>query len=233
MKHFYRYTVLIAAICTCGVLLNVAISWGLAARFARGSNPSVQEVPGWAIAPPSAVSDQCRSTNADNWVRHGTGWSECYAERFYMDVTTGYPVMWSEDKTTIASGWPMLALRFVEYSSWQAPVDRGGEPAGLRRGILLPKWVLKLPKMNSLVRNRRLPTEPLFGFAVNTMFYAALLAVPLSVRGIRRHLRARSGRCWKCGYDMSGVTADCCPECGHARRRPTRRPCLRERQEAQ
>ena len=202
------------ALIVCGALLNVAIAWGLAARFARASNSTRQEIPGWAIVPLSAVSEQCQSMYDNNWGRHGVGWSECYADRHYLDMTPGYPVMWTEETRTIASGWPMLTLRFVEYTSFQAPADRAGEPTGLRRGVLMPEWILKLPKANALVRSRRLPTEPLPGFAVNTIFYAAILALPLSLRPIRRQIRARRGKCVKCVYDLAGTITDACPECG-------------------
>src|SRR5690606_21534602 len=66
-----------------------------------------------------------------------------------------------------------------------------------------------------------IPTDPVFrGFAINTVFYAALmgsiLALPLSFFPIRRRLRARRGRCSKCGYDRAGLAgvAAACPECG-------------------
>ena len=57
------------------------------------------------------------------------------------------------------------------------------------------------------------------GFAINTLFYAALLALPLSFFPIRRRLRARRGRCPKCGYDRTGLSdpAAPCPECGATR----------------
>jgi hypothetical protein len=62
------------------------------------------------------------------------------------------------------------------------------------------------------------------GFAINTLFYTAILALPLSVFPIRRRLRARRGRCPKCGYDLAGLGGAenteggaPCPECGATR----------------
>jgi hypothetical protein len=53
------------------------------------------------------------------------------------------------------------------------------------------------------------------GFAVNTLFYAAVLW--LVVGGpfaLRRWLRRRAGRCERCGYLLKG--SDVCAECGTA-----------------
>jgi hypothetical protein len=62
-----------------------------------------------------------------------------------------------------------------------------------------------------------LPLCPLWpGFALNTLFYAAiawgLWQVPLA---IRRRRRRRMNTCIKCGYDRAGlVDGAACPECG-------------------
>lgn len=67
------------------------------------------------------------------------------------------------------------------------------------------------------------PLEPLWpGFAINTVFYAAMLwmlfAFPFA---LRRIIRRRRGQCVRCGYDLRGqATSDdtimqiICPECG-------------------
>ncbi len=62
-----------------------------------------------------------------------------------------------------------------------------------------------------------LPLAPLWpGFALNTIFYAALAwglwHVPLA---IRRRRRRRNGLCVRCGYDLKGLASGSpCPECG-------------------
>ncbi len=64
------------------------------------------------------------------------------------------------------------------------------------------------------------PIRPAWpGFALNTIFYAALAwglwQVPLA---IRRRRRGRAGKCVQCGYDLAGLTSGShCPECGPAR----------------
>lgn len=59
------------------------------------------------------------------------------------------------------------------------------------------------------------PISP--GFAINTLFYSAVLwmlfAVPV---GMRRRLRKKRGQCAACGYSLRNITSDKCPECGAA-----------------
>lgn len=112
---------------------------------------------------------------------------------------------------TIDTGWPARALR---YTATYAEGVR--QSSGVR-------WPVNNGRFAASCGG--IPTTPLPGFAVNTLFYAAsvgaIFAVPLSASPIRRRLRARRGRCPKCGYDLAGLAgADpdaTCPECGAAR----------------
>jgi hypothetical protein len=67
---------------------------------------------------------------------------------------------------------------------------------------------------------KAIPIIPIWpGFAINTLFYAAiawgLWQVPLA---IRRRRRRSLNRCVKCGYDLNGLAAGAaCPECAHPR----------------
>ena len=67
---------------------------------------------------------------------------------------------------------------------------------------------------------RVIPFTPIHpGFAINTIFYAAILwllwAAPGAIRRLRRKQR---GLCIHCGYDLRGAPPDSanCPECGAA-----------------
>ncbi len=63
----------------------------------------------------------------------------------------------------------------------------------------------------------RLPLFPVWpGFALNTLFYAALAwmlwQLPLA---LRRRRRRSKGLCVRCGYDRKGIGEEVvCPECG-------------------
>ncbi len=54
------------------------------------------------------------------------------------------------------------------------------------------------------------------GFAINTLFYAAILwLLILGPFTLRRLIRRRRGLCPACGYDMKHAEHDQgCPECG-------------------
>ena len=67
---------------------------------------------------------------------------------------------------------------------------------------------------------RYVPVRPLWpGFAINTLFYAAILwllfAGPFA---LRRWRRINRGLCPKCAYDLRNRASDSsvCPECGTA-----------------
>ena len=76
---------------------------------------------------------------------------------------------------------------------------------------------LELPWFYLPWRNK-VPYYPIWpGFALNTLFYAVILWLP--IRGpfvLRRHIRRKRGLCVACGYDLRHADHDACPECGTA-----------------
>ena len=71
---------------------------------------------------------------------------------------------------------------------------------------------------NDVQEWKLLPLRPLLiGFALNTIFYAAILWMPFAPFVLRRHIRRKRGHCIKCGYDLRGDFAAGCPECGWRR----------------
>ena len=97
-----------------------------------------------------------------------------------------------------AHGWPCLSMTETSLYGLGPPyvvvdgIDLGG-------GRALP--------------GRLIP----FGFAINTVIYAALLwSLLLGPFVLRRYHRAKYGRCLKCGYDLRGTDHEVCPECGTA-----------------
>ena len=95
----------------------------------------------------------------------------------------------------IVHGWPLLALT----SEWP---ERGGTAeTAIHYG------------------NEVLPMAPIWpGFAVNTIFYGAILWLfILGPFALRRYIRYKHGHCIKCGYDLRGDFSTGCPECGWRR----------------
>lgn len=116
---------------------------------------------------------------------------------------------------------PGMTMRATRNAGWPLP-SLGSTivrtDAGLRGRWLLPiapRWASG-PHLFA----RSLPLRPVWpGFVANTALFAAgwwmLLGLPMVVYNVirRRGLRRR-GRCPRCGYDLSGLNSDVCPECG-------------------
>jgi len=120
-----------------------------------------------------------------------------------------------------AYGWPLRALA-VELWVRDVPPERTGGGAGyeefLRGAVVIPGGRLRRSGMMG-EDDLWLPLLPLWrGLIANVLFYASLVLVLrrgfVLLRGRRRR---RRGRCWwrgGCGYDLTGLHAATCPECG-------------------
>lgn len=93
-------------------------------------------------------------------------------------------------------------------------VLRGSELKTLLGGIELPRSLIQGPDPTLLWR--ALPLWPIWaGFAADSVFYAAMLWLPLrGLRAVRRFMRLNRGMCLVCGYDLRGDRSRACPECG-------------------
>ena len=109
------------------------------------------------------------------------------------------------------AGWPCRCLEadraWVQY--WGVAPQ-----ADWRSAAKLPeaRYFLGIKE----ARYRPLPLRPIWpGFAINTIFYAAMLwlVIPGPFTA-RRMIRRRRGLCLKCGYDLRGAEHEVCPECG-------------------
>jgi hypothetical protein len=131
---------------------------------------------------------------------------------------TGHMMYYEES----AIGWPAFAF--------QSSGQRIGTGADFRTtGVQLPMWIQKMH-----LGTAHLPVQAIWpGFAINTVFYAAILwllfAAPFALRKWRR---IRRGMCAKCGYDLRGSPhpsplpegegVPVCPECGTRLPSPSR-----------
>jgi len=120
-------------------------------------------------------------------------------ERWYEEPPSTYLRQWS-------SGWPCKSLRMQ--------VGSGVDPVKRVSGIDRRAYALAIRRQAGLVCLPYAPRWP--EFAVNTLFYTALLWLLflVSPAKLRRHLRIRRSLCPVCKYPVG--TSSMCTECGSA-----------------
>ena len=111
----------------------------------------------------------------------------------------------SHQRLAFGCGWPMIGL-WMRASS-DSPMEQKTIPIRYWHAILIDPLDLNQP-------SRALPLRPLWpGFAINTMFYGAILWLLFAAPGsVRRRIRARRGQCPACAYPVG--SSDVCTECG-------------------
>ena len=167
----------------------------------------------------------------------------------YIVISTGHlyeqasPPLWSAvGRTPVASqqiepwwvspiiecarGWPCLALANRIDLQWN-PTTRKYSITKVGSGIPIETqhWPPQKPGRDwytgPIPQRAILPYRPIWpGFAINTVFYAAILWSPFAPFQLRRYVRRKRGHCIKCGYDLRATSGGGCPECGweHPRR---------------
>jgi hypothetical protein len=154
-----------------------------------------------SVVPPSWPPAQgATRTAAPSFTIDAAGCKDAGGNKFDMSVYT--------------FGRPARSLAGARLREWDAAPEKKLIPFKLKRESWLYTWHVRLPGSAEPVA---LPLRPLWpGFALNTLFYAALAwgmwQVPLAMR---RRSRRRAGKCVKCGYDLRATpAASPCPECG-------------------
>ena len=206
MKRWRRPTrplILLALLLLVGAAVNVAVAWGIVlcepkpremlVVYKSPSKGDPRSGEAWEGPVPPAWP---RLAEPEGPVSRSFGLRMVEQGTVEKDAD-GFPVRppHSYVAQTRHCGWPLLALHGTNATEPGQPLARGN-----------PWWISGI-STNSipLVANRRnethLPLLPLpVGFLLNTLFYAAILAPPLlTFFPIRRRLRARRGRCPKCG----------------------------------
>ena len=188
---------LIIGICLLlGAVVNVAVAWGLAwwprsavIIYSQDQKvlPSSRDVEWWNIH----VFPLFDVDIEDRW--------DC------RDLGVEMRVFYATDSNQrtvcvihVLSGWP---ARSMSGETWDA-VMLGGQ---------LPKW----SNRRAMFAGRGfIPFRPIWpGFALNTIFYAAILWLLIpGPFALRRFLRVRRGLCPKCAYPMGDSSV--CTECG-------------------
>jgi hypothetical protein len=207
---------------TGGAIVNVAVAWGCAAlvrpHTVHGMNDSlkfVTDTSGFPIVL-CAMHKMGRTRTS-----HYPGKQKPLDEY-------GSNVEWLREGARGSAdccGWPFAALEctnnadavVLRYGSGGFIIFDGDPNAQLDRGIALSPWTTG-PGVTPTWR--ALPLGTLWpGFAINTIFYAAILALLFYGPGkVRRTVRIRRSQCPACGHIIaSGTCANgLCSECGSA-----------------
>jgi hypothetical protein len=204
-----------------GAVINIAVAWSAAAFVHPNGGTRKMEFESDSAGRPIVV---CTVTKL---ARRRVTW---YPGRLInsLDPTPSVSdIKWHGDGNRGSAdyaGWPRAALACSNNSgvsgililnapTFSMAVD--GDPAArLDRGIALSPWTTG-PGM--VPTWRAVPLRPVWpGFAINTVFYAALLwllfAAPFA---LRRWRRIRRGVCPACAYPVGA--SDVCTECGAPR----------------
>ena len=109
-----------------------------------------------------------------------------------------------------ARGWPMRSL--------EARNDETNAKYQWYWGFTLTRAASQFGAVH-LGDMKVLPLKPIWpGFAINTIFYAAIVwFLSFAPGAIRRRIggvRRKRGQCASCGYSLRDITSEKCPECG-------------------
>ena len=222
-----RRIILILMFVLAGAVVNVAVAWGIALGVNPYGRPLANEFHAlnrttlFKVAQITAFGTMSYSCRRNPGPRGGRDFPTMHdalprwASRHQIYSAAG--------NTIIGSGWPLpvfsASIHSVGHGSFDYEVF-GGIETPLEPfaygGIKLPKG-RRLPPGLGLPGSampRVVPLRPIWlGFAVNTIFYAALLWVLIpGPFALRRLIRIRRGLCPACAYPRGQL--EMCSECG-------------------
>ena len=216
-----------------GAIVNVAVAWGCAAFLNLMANESslltwtLSENEGWYLRqwkkPGGVFYNSLRTTvltTSNSPPPRGPHPADVVPKQGELHIRhTEYARedSWIETRGVSFRGWPMLSMwcEYPELGRAYIVEISGGIELPLTEGGFAEYY----PGFRSTWQ-KALPLRILWqGFALNTLFYAALLWIPFAPFQLRRYIRFRRGMCIKCGYDLRGTSrgtsgGKVCPECG-------------------
>jgi len=166
----------------------------------------------------AAVQGPGRTTGS----RFGVG-DPVQAERMWTQMRERPDIVFAHEEDTFSKfGFPLHALGYRSHSVAQRTSPQASLDSRVTFTHMLTisqtaarawHWPWGAPGGG----NFRLPLLVLpVGFVADTLFWgAAILTMLLTPRFVRRYRRRRDGLCLECGYNLTGLPSDRCPECGH------------------
>jgi hypothetical protein len=204
-----------------GAIVNVAVAWGCALwlPYPVLFTPTPIECPDtWPAYLQESWPAPARAEE-----RAGLGHSVGCIGVSIIDMTSGDAQSSAGDFITSARltvhrfGIPVRSMRWEEHGLNArgrsielliAAADAAGWRKGIRTSIPIDQGMMR----------RRLPLTAIWpGFAINPIFYAAIIWLLFLGPGkLQRFIRISRGRCQACGYQIAEGVGPVCSECGCA-----------------
>jgi hypothetical protein len=229
MKHQpLKLGLLVLALLLGGAIVNVAVAWGYVAIIKLSDDSNYAEAKceagsteddfaagaweAWTFSQLGLELVHISWTNERAWIKpYGDPRSLIPAWATDLIPTHSERQSTSRRVLAVASGWPLVAMR----SLVKLPSGFGQEKM-IVDGISIPRTIVAPGHPNGYVVGvpRVLPLRYLWpGFAINTIFYAAILWLLFFAPGaVRRTIRRKRGQCPACAYPVG--TSPVCTECG-------------------
>ena len=192
-----------------GAIINVAVAWAFVS-WSHGYRTLSNEALLWPVKSPKGFHYSPKYVNGSA----NLGTTQLGA---WVDTDTAY--MGRMD--IYMAGWPSMSLYAERHyvKDWLGipGLTIFDNPQGFWDGVALPLW-LSGPR-----HYQCFPTRPLWlGFAINTVFYAAILWLPaFGLGALRRRRRIKRGLCPACAYPIGESSV--CTECGRRLKERLRR----------
>jgi hypothetical protein len=229
MKHILRKQLLLklGVFLLLGAVVNVAVAWVCAAwaiprsEHTKFIGLSGNEAPCWLVSEATRFGNRILMT--------GSSGNHIFYQMFETQTDVIDPEIVSQMlrgrvdvpdgcgqqcfRSWHSNGWPCLALECERDGSFDLSI-RLSFQSNLYAGVPLAPGA----SSDCVMRDRALPFRFIWpGFAINTIFYAAMLWLLWFAPGrIKRFFRMRGHRCPACGYQIApgGGIGPVCSECG-------------------
>ncbi len=236
-----------------GAITTIAVAWGIA-YFGSWEIPLLPDEAELVFHAEDRLTDHVIVSRWSHfgtttvWVTKGLGGSGMISEADLGEIAPA----WCAEKVQVrrlepmgtsqrawsffeGRGWPAVALSCEQRGLFVTPAA-GAQQAGIIGGIETDRPTTNINVGQYIQPFRILPYVPIWpGLVINTLFYAAIwFGVFFGFTGAKRFLRAKRGRCPRCGYDLRGQRMEeshphpnplppsrggsiRCPECGWGR----------------
>ena len=206
-----------------GAIVNVGVAWGFAGWADTPGDPR------FTASPP--VGDAWPCDVPPDWpARAGFGRAETGLGRTIVSRWT-YVARGQRDASvdSFLYGWPRrsLSVHTLHRHPWENFIVHAVASPWRERctecgAALVDSAICTSCNKANVLRigagHWPLPVGPIWpGFAINTLFWAAVLWLVIpGPFALRRLIRRKRGLCPACGYDLRHAEHEACPECGVA-----------------